>query len=200
MAHGGARWQVSHRQFAVDVRKFSHSSPCSSSGRNGPNQVVGSSRFMCAAATSHLRSRVHGRAPSARIEHAALLICRKGRGNVSVRVVTEAPAPRPSDRAAPCHRSHTPVPCRSMPGSILRSDASPPCTRCSATAPPSTPANGAAPGRNCAPSTDRAEGRAQRRPSPPAPHLQLARRSLLERPVEHGWTLPTCRINRMWLL
>ena len=41
MAHGGARWQVSHRQFAVDVRKFSHSSPCSSLGRNGPNQVVG---------------------------------------------------------------------------------------------------------------------------------------------------------------
>ena len=57
MAHGGARWQVSHRQFAVDVRKFSHSSPCSSSGRNGPNQVVGSSRLMRAGALSHLRSR-----------------------------------------------------------------------------------------------------------------------------------------------
>ena len=46
------------RYFQVNpMRQFSHSSPCSSSGRNGPNQVVGSSRCMRAGAPSHLRSR-----------------------------------------------------------------------------------------------------------------------------------------------
>ena len=60
MAHGGARWKVSHRRFAVDVRKFSHSSPCSLVGPKRTEPSCPRCRRWCAGSRRSAVPRFRG--------------------------------------------------------------------------------------------------------------------------------------------